>query len=195
MEAFVDEAALVITLRTGEQLVARVAGDEHAARARLVSIQSQLAGEQYVLVGDEIVVRADEVRSIELAHDPASLPFAASTEGWQATSRDVPSYVASEPYQSNWGTRRGHGAAVLYRARALVRGSAGAAPLTVTSELVVAVLGIFGVLIAALVTDDLDAQGAWLIVGVILSAYILGSGIAKAGTGASRPDGRYHDSA
>jgi len=187
-ETFVEEAALVITLRTGEQLVARVAGDEHAARARLLSIQRQLAGEQYVLVGDEIVVRADEVRSIELAHDPA-----ASSEGWQATSREATNYAVSEPYQSNWGVRRGRGA-VLDRARALFGGSAGAAPLTVTSELVVAVLGVLGVLIAALITDDLDAQGAWLVVGVILSAYILGSGIAKAGTGGSRPEGRYHDS-
>ena len=142
-----------------------------------------------MLVGDEIVVRADEVRSIELAHDPA-----ASSEGWQATSREATNYADSETYQSNWGARRGRGAAVLDRARALVGGSAGAAPLTVTSELVVAVLGVLGVLIAALVTDDLDAQGAWLVVGVILSAYILGSGIAKAGTGGSRPDGRDHDS-
>ncbi len=51
-----------------------------------------------------------------------------------------------------------------------------------SAELIATVAGVAGVLIAALVTDDLDAGGAWLVVGLVLAAYIVSRGIAKAGT-------------
>ena len=51
-----------------------------------------------------------------------------------------------------------------------------------TAELVATVVGIAGVLVAALVTDDLNAGSAWLVVGLVLAAYVVSRGIAKAGT-------------
>lgn len=175
MEPFWEEAALVITLRSGERLVARLTGDEQSARGRLLAAQAQLAAEQYILVGDEIVVRADEVRSVELMHDPPDPAF--------SQHETVP-----EPsYESTWGAHRPrrHGTALVDRAYELLRATFGTAPLP-PGEVVAAVVGVVGVVLAALIANDLDAQGASLVVALILSAYILSRGIAKAGREAPR---------
>jgi hypothetical protein len=52
-----------------------------------------------------------------------------------------------------------------------------------TSEFWVAVAAVIATLIAAAVSDILDARSAWWIVGVIASAYVVSRGIAKSGRG------------
>ena len=62
-----------------------------------------------------------------------------------------------------------------------------------TGEFWTTVVLIIAVLIAAAVADNFDAPGAWWIVGVIGSAYVVSRGLAKAGTphrDGTRNDGR-----
>lgn len=51
-----------------------------------------------------------------------------------------------------------------------------------TGEFWTTVVVIIAVLIAAAVSDTLDAHGAWWIVGVVASAYVVSRGLAKSGT-------------
>jgi hypothetical protein len=51
-----------------------------------------------------------------------------------------------------------------------------------TGEFWAAVIVIVATLIAAAVADNFDAPGAWWIVGVVASAYVVSRGLAKAGT-------------
>jgi hypothetical protein len=52
-----------------------------------------------------------------------------------------------------------------------------------TSEFWVAVIVAVATLIAAAVSNNLDAHGAWWIVGVIATGYIISRGLAKIGRG------------
>jgi uncharacterized membrane protein AbrB (regulator of aidB expression) len=54
------------------------------------------------------------------------------------------------------------------------------APLTTEFWAMVALIA--GILIAAAATDSLDARGAWLLVAIIGTGYIVSRGMAKAGT-------------
>jgi cobalamin biosynthesis protein CobD/CbiB len=51
-----------------------------------------------------------------------------------------------------------------------------------TGEFWTTVVVIVATLIAAAVADNFDAPGAWWIVGVVASAYVVSRGLAKAGT-------------
>jgi hypothetical protein len=51
-----------------------------------------------------------------------------------------------------------------------------------TSELVVFVLSVIGVLIAAQVVDGFDAARAWLYVTVLSAGYMVSRGLAKSGS-------------
>jgi hypothetical protein len=66
------------------------------------------------------------------------------------------------------------------------------APLTTEFWAMVALIA--GVLIAAASTDSLDARGAWLLVAIVGTGYIVSRGLAKAGTfhepGTTRGRGR-----
>ena len=51
-----------------------------------------------------------------------------------------------------------------------------------TTEFWAMVVLIAGILIAAASTDSLDARGAWLLVAIVGTGYIVSRGLAKAGT-------------
>ena len=63
-----------------------------------------------------------------------------------------------------------------------------------TTEFWAMVVLIAGILIAAASTDSLDARGAWLLVAIVGTGYIVSRGLAKAGSfhepGATRGRGR-----
>ncbi len=79
------DMALVVTLRSGERIVARLGLDEPAARARLQEVQLGLTSERFVRVSDELVLRSDEVHAVELVHE-RELSYAA--EPWQQGARE-----------------------------------------------------------------------------------------------------------
>ena len=161
------DMALVVTLRSGEQVHARLGVDEQAARTRLEQVQRDLAGERFVRIGEGLVLRAEEIQAVALTpeHD--------LDRGWQHGAHEGESYGAGDPYRS------GGRLAVAERFERTMLARVGYLP---TSELAATVLGIAGVLVASLLTDALDAGGAWLVVGVILAAYVVSRGISKAGT-------------
>ena len=55
-------------------------------------------------------------------------------------------------------------------------------PFFMTSEFLALVAGVAGVLIAAAMTDSLDARRAWLYVTILAAAYMVSRGLAKAGS-------------
>lgn len=63
-----------------------------------------------------------------------------------------------------------------------------------TTEFWAMVVLIAGILIAAASTDSLDARGAWLLVAIVGTGYIVSRGLAKAGSfhepGTTRGRGR-----
>ena len=161
------DMALVVTLRSGEQVHARLGVDGQAARARLEQIQRDLAGERFVRIGEGLVLRADEIQSVALA------PEHELDRRWQPGAHEGESYPGADPYES------GGRLAVVDRFERTMLARVGYLP---SSELAATVLGISGVLVAALLTDGLDAGGAWLVVGLIVAAYVVSRGISKAGT-------------
>ena len=83
--------ALVVTLRSGERFVAGPPVDGETAKTRLQRVQSDLAAERFVRIGDEVVLRADEVRAVELT-DEREL----AARAWQA-DRDPQAGYGGEP--------------------------------------------------------------------------------------------------
>lgn len=59
-----------------------------------------------------------------------------------------------------------------------------------TTEFWAMVVVIVATLIAAAVADNLDSPRAWLIVGIVATGYIVSRGLAKAGVGHFKGDGR-----
>ena len=159
------DMALVVTLRSGEQVSARLGIEEEAARIRLEQVQRDLAGERFVRIGDGLVLRAEDIQAVALTpeHD--------LDRRWQHGADE--GYGAGDPYGS------GGRLSVVDRFERTMLARVGYLP---SSELAATVLGIAGVLVASLLTDALDAGGAWLVVGVILAAYVVSRGISKAGT-------------
>lgn len=168
---------VAVTLRDGGRLTSRLAGDPATARGRLAELQRQLAAEQHVLIGEDTVVRADEIRSVELV-DPAT----------QATTVAPP---PREPTGVSWHpgpparhrhSRRG----ALDQAQEWIgygdRPWAETKPFFLTSEFLAALLTTLAVLLAAAVADNLDAPRAWLIAGIVVAAYVVSRGLAKSGS-------------
>lgn len=52
-----------------------------------------------------------------------------------------------------------------------------------TTELLVLIAGVVGILVAASVVEDLDARYAWTLVTALAVGYLLSRGIAKSGKG------------
>jgi len=170
-QSLARDVALVISLKSGERLNVRLGVDEPTARARLQQIQLDLARESFVRVGDGLVLRADEIQAVEIAREH-ELDRGESFASWQTGAHE------DERYPS-WDEPAGGRVTIVDRVVRLVLARVGYVP---TAELAATMLGIAGVLLAALLSDDLNASGAWLVIGLILAAYIVSRGISKAGT-------------
>jgi hypothetical protein len=57
-----------------------------------------------------------------------------------------------------------------------------------TTELLTLALAVAGILVAAYVADNFDANRAWTLVAGVAAAYMLSRGIAKAGKGHMQED-------
>jgi hypothetical protein len=165
---------LVVTLRNGERVTSRLGGDAADARARLAAVQRQLGSEQHVLIGEDTVVRADEIRSLELV-DSADRATTITPPRPAETAAS-----GSRPQRDSSGQSLGE------QAQDLIgygdRPWAETKPFFLTSEFAVALLASLAVLLAAGVADNFDAPRAWLIVGIVVAAYVVSRGLAKAGS-------------
>lgn len=175
-----QDQALVVTLRSGERIVAQVGADQQTAGARLRDLQRELAEERFVRVGDELVLRAEEVHAVELVQEQELSRIEARGPGARQRATHAPVYATDDDLYRAWagpagGRRR---ATPVDRIEWTLAERVGLVP---SAELVATLAGIAGVLVAALVTDDLDAAGAWLVVGLLVAAYVVSRGISKAG--------------
>jgi hypothetical protein len=170
-------ALLAVTLRSGERVTARVAGGQAEARARLAALQRELATEQHVLLGDDTVLRADEIRSVALV-DGAEQP---TTVAHPPPGRDE-----ATRYPGGGRRRQGNGGGLADQAQEWLgygdRPWAETKPFFLTSEFLAALLTTMAVLLAAAIADNLDAPRAWLVAGIVVSAYVVSRGLAKAGS-------------
>ncbi len=191
---------LRVVLTSGDTITSSFSGDEDAARRELDAVIGSLGTERYVRIGDDTIVRSDEVRMIQLRREGG--------EGGGLID-DLKSRITGGDRMTNYDTEQGGGTQTMYRGDTQSgqqsqqgRGSgwtepwmgygrrpwAETKPFFMTSEFLAFVLGTAGVLIAAWVLDNFDAPRAWLYASIIAAAYIVSRGIAKAGTRDPNPD-------
>ncbi|MFN2469929.1 MAG: hypothetical protein ABR583_02865 [Gaiellaceae bacterium] len=186
---------LVVALSSGETMHARAGSDAESARSELVAMQRRLESETFVRIGDDTIVRSQEVRSVQLHEDePGFIDTIKDRIGGKHMSsydtehddRQTATYAAPAPAGARRHNREEPGVVDQYFGYGR-RPWTETKPFFLTSEFLAFVLGVAGVLIAAGLADNFDAPRAWVVVGVITAAYILSRGIAKAGTREPNP--------
>ena len=193
---------LRVVLTSGDTIMSSIEGDRDAARRELDTVIGSLGTERYVRIGDDTIVRSDEVRMIQLRPEGqgdedvgflndlkskitggdrmdteqtrTQTVYRTDGEGRQSGSQQ------SGQSGSSWGDQPwiGYGRRPWSETK----------PFFMTSEFLAFVLGAAGVLIAAWVADNFDAPRAWLYASIIAAAYIVSRGLAKAGTRDPNPD-------
>jgi hypothetical protein len=180
-----------ILLLSGDEIGCSLEGDDAAGREELDAAIVSLGSERFLRIGDTIV-RSEEVRLIQLRpegqdDDGGFLQDIKSkiTGGDRMSTTDQGNtqtmYRGQEGQQERGWTDQpwiGYGR----------RPWAETKPFFLTSEFLVLVLGLAGVLVAAAIADNYDAPRAWLYATIIMAAYIVSRGIAKAGSRDPNPD-------
>jgi len=183
-----------VVLVSGERIKALLGVDEQAARAELAGLHGRLEDGRYLRVGDDTIVRAEEVRWLQLRpHD--------DNDGGLIDS--LMTKVRGGDEMSNYDTHhsqgnRGSGLSpwIGYGRRPYSETK----PFFLTSEFL-AFAGMLIALLAALgVSDTLNNFRGWLLPTILTSAYIISRGIAKSGERDPNPEqqpermqGRYAD--
>jgi hypothetical protein len=173
-----------IRLAGGDRIQARVPGGEEAARSELASFHSKLGAQGFVLVGDDTIVRSEDVRHVQLRNED-------NDSGILDTVRTKLGGNSMSDYETQQrpGTQRrddqgfadqwvGYGN----------RPWAETKPFFLTSEFLATVVLITGILIATGMNDNLDAPRGWLYSAIVGAAYILSRGFAKSGTRDPNPE-------
>lgn len=195
---------LRVVLTSGDTIVSSIEGDEETARRELDSVIASLGTERFVRIGDDTIVRSDEVRMIQLRHegegdDGGFLQDLKTkiTGGDRMTTYDdrqttQTTYRGEDEGRGSgsgsggggWGQGGGQQPWLGYGQRTWAETK----PFFMTSEFLAFVLGVAGVLIAAAMADNFEAPRAWLYASIIAAAYIVSRGIAKAGTRDPNPN-------
>ena len=203
----VTRQVLSVTLMNGDELEADFGEDADAARAELAAVHSRMGSESFVRLGEYTIVRSEDVRCVQLHEDDDSqhglidMVKERLGGGHGMTSHDT------EHNDRTTEMRYGRPAGARAQRRQQDEGPGfadqflgyGRRPFTetkpffLTSEFLAFVFLTAGVLIAAAVSDNLDAPRAWLIAGFVTAAYIVSRGIAKAGTRDPNPRMREWD--
>ena len=178
-----------IRLSDGERITARVNGGEEAARAELAAFHSRLDTQTFVLVGEDTVVRSDEVRFVQLTDE-------GSSGGFLETVKDKLGGGTVTNYQTEQRGAAGGGPAERREDGGFTdqwvgygnRPFAETKPFFMTSEFLGALVLILAILIATAINDNLDAPRGWLYAAIVGAAYILSRGFAKSGTRDPNPD-------
>lgn len=171
-----------VVLVSGEKINALLGADEHAARAELAGLHGRLEDGHYLRVGDDTIVRAEEVRWLQLRPDD-------DNDGGLIDS--LKTKVRGGDEMSNYDAHRSKGNQggglspwIGYGRRPYSETK----PFFLTSEF----LAFAGMLIALLValgaTDSLNHFRGWLLPTILTSAYIISRGIAKSGERDPNPE-------
>ncbi len=175
-----------VQLMNGERIDVRVDGDRESARTALAEVHSRLDAQRFVLVGEDTVVRSEDVRFVRLRDDDESggiLDAFRSKLGGDGMSN-----YETQERQREGATQRGEQGFADQWVGYGNRPWAETKPFFMTSEFLGAVILIAGILIATGMNDNLDAPRGWLYAAVVGAAYILSRGFAKSGTRDPNPD-------
>jgi hypothetical protein len=148
----------------------------------LDDVRRQLESENFVQLGDELIVRSSDVHSVHRLDDEDgngqglidSLKQRLGGDDMATTERQTRSHDGPGVADQFFGY--GH------------RPWAETKPFFMTSEFLTWLVVGIGVLVAAWQTDNLEAPRAWMLVTGLTAAYILSRGIAKAGTRDPNPE-------
>lgn len=183
-----------VVLTGGDEIVGTVTGDEAAARSELDAAILSLGSERFVRIGDDTIVRSEDVRLIQLRPEGEDeggfLEDLKSklTGGDRMSVTDQGNSQTQTLYRSGEAQGQDRGWSdqpwIGYGRRPWSETK----PFFMTSEFLFAVLGIIGVLVAVWQAENFESPRAWLYVSVIAAAYIVSRGIAKAGTRDPNPD-------
>jgi hypothetical protein len=183
-----------VVLVSGERIKALLGVDEQAARAELAGLHGRLEDGRYLRVGDDTIVRAEEVRWLQLRpHD--------DNDGGLIDS--LMTKVRGGDEMSNYDTHhsqgnRGSGLSpwIGYGRRPYSETK----PFFLTSEFLAFAGMLIALLVALGVSDTLNNFRGWLLPTILTSAYIISRGIAKSGERDPNPEqqpermqGRYAD--
>ena len=171
-----------VVLVSGEKIKARLGPDEQAARAELAGLHARLEEGRYLRVGDDTIVRAEEVRWLQLRSNDDNDGGLIDSLMTKVRGGDEMSNYETHHAQNNQGG--GLSPWIGYGRRPYSETK----PFFMTSEF----LAFAGMLIALLValgaTDSLNHFRGWLLPTILTSAYIISRGIAKSGERDPNPE-------
>ena len=171
-----QDRVVEIMLVSGEEIRAGLGSDEHAARAELASLHGRLQEDIFLRVGEDTIVRAEEVRWLRLRPQDENDGGLIDTLMTKVRGGDEMSNYEMHRTQHNQGGGgmpqwMGYGRRPYSETK----------PFFLTSEFV-AFAGMLAALLIALgVSDSLNHFRGWLLPTILTSAYIISRGIAKSG--------------
>jgi len=174
--------AVEVVLVNGEKIRSRLGSDEQAARAELADLHGRLHEEVFLRVGEDMIVRSQEVRWLQLRpHDDQE------DQGLMDT---LMTKMRGGNEMGNYETQRtqhmgGGPAPWLGYGR---RPYSETKPFFMTSEFLAFAGMLAALLITLAVSDSLDQFRGWLLPTILTSAYIISRGIAKSGERDPNPD-------
>jgi hypothetical protein len=176
-----------VQLADGECIDARVHGDRETARAELAGVHGRLDAQTFVLVGEDTIVRSQEVRFVRLRGEDESETGVFETIKSKLGGNGMSSYEAQQRrgVDDREGRERGFTEQWVGYGN---RPWAETKPFFLTSEFLMAGVLIVGILIATAMNDNLDAPRGWLYAAIVAAAYIVSRGLAKSGTGDPNPE-------
>lgn len=188
-QASAQRAACLIQveLADGECIHARVDGDRETARAELEGVHGRLDAQTFVLVGEDTIVRSQEVRYVRLRDEQESGAGVFDTIKSKLGGNEMGNYETQQRRPVDDGERGDRGFTEQWVGYGN-RPWAETKPFFLTSEFLMAGILILGILIATAMNDNLDAPRGWLFASIVGAAYIVSRGLAKAGTRDPNPE-------
>ena len=178
------EHLIEIVLVSGEQIRTRLGPDEEVARAKLAGLHGRLQEDLFLRVGDDTIVRAEEVRWLQLRPHDGNDHSLMNTLLTKVRGGDEMGSYETQRTQHNQGGMGGLAPWVGYGRRPFSETK----PFFLTSEFIAFVAMLATLLIVLAVSDSLNQFRGWLLPTILTSAYILSRGIAKAGERDPNPD-------
>jgi hypothetical protein len=177
---------IVIHLVDGDRIHARVPGGTDAARAELAAVHGRLGTDGFVLVGEDTIVRSEDVRHVQVKDDDDGSGGFLDTFRTKLGGNDMSTYETQQRQRTQ--TRDDGGPGIDNWVGYGNRPWAETKPFFFASEFWAAVLMVAGILIAAAMNDNFDAPRAWLYASIVGAAYVVSRGLAKSGTRDPNPD-------
>jgi hypothetical protein len=177
---------LEVKLEDGETLTARVGDDPVRARSELDALHDRLEAETFVRVGDDTIVRSADVKFVRLRNEGESgglLDVLMPRRGGQRMSTMDTERMERRGAEPEGGDRSGFRETMGEpREWFAYRRPQETKPFFLTSEFLILLAAVIGILGAASEAENLDASRAWLLVTIVAAAYMVSRGLAKAGT-------------